>query len=104
MNNVFIIKIERRVLMTLEEAQNKILELEEAVQQKDELISSLSILKEDSDKKLSDYETEIQSLKQHNMNLFLKVSQQMNTAIIDESAKDEQQSPKTDWDSFMNEW
>lgn len=90
--------------MTLEEAQNKILELEEAVQQKDELISSLSILKEDSDKKLSDYETEIQSLKQHNMNLFLKVSQQMNPAIIDESAKDEQQSPKTDWDSFMNEW
>ena len=72
--------------MTLEEAQNKILELEEAVQQKDELISSLSILKEDSDKKLSDYETEIQSLKQHNMNLFLKVSQQMNTALIAESA------------------
>lgn len=90
--------------MTLEEAQSKIIELEEAVQQKDELISSLSILKEDSDKKLSDYETEIQSLKQHNMNLFLKVSQQMNPAIIDESAKDEQQSPKTDWDSFMNEW
>ena len=90
--------------MTLEEAQSKIIELEEAVQQKDDLINSLSIIKEDSEKKLSDYETEIQSLKQHNMHLFLKVSQQIQTP--DETAKDEQQPEraKTDWDSFMNEW
>ena len=90
--------------MTLEEAQSKIIELEEAVQQKDDLINSLSIIKEDSEKKLSDYETEIQSLKQHNMHLFLKVSQQIQTP--DETAKNEQQPEraKTDWDSFMNEW
>lgn len=90
--------------MTLEEAQSKIIELEEAVQQKDDLINSLSIIKEDSEKKLSDYETEIQSLKQHNMNLFLKVSQQVQAPV--EIAKDEQQPERkmTDWDSFMNEW
>ena len=41
--------------MTLEEAQSKILELEEAVQAKDETITSLNILQEDNQKKLSDY-------------------------------------------------
>ena len=45
--------------MTLEEAQSKILELEEAVQAKDETITSLNILQEDNQKKLSDYESQI---------------------------------------------
>ena len=53
--------------MTLEEAQSKILELEEAVRTKDETITSLNILQEDSVRKLSDYETEIQKLKENNI-------------------------------------
>ena len=69
--------------MTLEEAQSKILELEEAVRTKDETITSLNILQEDSIKKLSDYETEIQKLKENNMNQNIEWSYQIDTACTD---------------------
>ena len=88
--------------MTLEEAQSKILELEEAVRTKDETITSLNILQEDSVRKLSDYETEIQKLKENNMNLFLRVSQEPAKPV----AEEETPAPKTktDWDDFLKDW
>lgn len=89
--------------MTLEEAQSKILELEEAVRTKEETITSLNILQEDTTKKLSDYETEIQKLKENNMNLFLRVSQQPATPVIIEETP-EQPVQKVDWDDFMKDW
>lgn len=88
--------------MTLEEAQNKILELEEAVQAKDETIASLNILQEDSAKKLSDYEAEVQKLKEHNMNLFLRVSQQPAAPPAEEV--EPVQAPRQEWDDFMQGW
>lgn len=91
--------------MTLEEAQNKILELEEAVQAKDETITSLNILQEDSKQKLSDYESQIQTLKEHNMNLFLRVSQEPASPIpADEDPEQNAPAVRQDWDDFMSGW
>lgn len=91
--------------MTLEEAQSKILELEEAVQAKDETITSLNILQEDSQKKLSDYESQIQTLKEHNMNLFLRVSQEPASPIpADEDPEQNAPAVRQDWDDFMSGW
>lgn len=87
--------------MTLEEAQSRILELEEAVQAKDEQITSLTILQEDAVKKASDYEAEIQKLKENNMNLFLRVSQQPTAPI---EKQPEPKPEKTGWDTFMSGW
>ena len=91
--------------MTLEEAQSKILESEEAVQAKDETITSLNILQEDSQKKLSDYESQIQTLKEHNMNLFLRVSQEPASPIpADEDPEQNAPAVRQDWDDFMSGW
>ena len=91
--------------MTLEEAQSKILELEEAVQAKDETITSLNILQEDNQKKLSDYESQIQTLKEHNMNLFLRVSQEPASPIpADEDPEQNDPAVRQDWDDFMSGW
>lgn len=91
--------------MTLEEAQSKILELEEAVQAKDETITSLNILQEDNQKKLSDYESQIQTLKEHNMNLFLRVSQEPASPIpADEDPEQNAPAVRQDWDDFMSGW
>ena len=91
--------------MTLEEAQSKILELEEAVQAKDETITSLNILQEDNQKKLSDYESQIQTLKEHNMNLFLRVSQEPASPIpADEDPGQNAPAVRQDWEDFMQGW
>lgn len=93
--------------MELQEALNQILELKETLKEKEETISSLTNLNEEQRNQITDYTGEIAKLKENNMNLFLRISQQheesnqLNNEL--QESQQEKKGPQT-WDSFMDEW
>lgn len=93
--------------MELQEALNQILELKETLKEKEETISSLTTLNEEQRNQITDYTGEIAKLKENNMNLFLRISQQheesnqLNNEL--QESQQEKKGPQT-WDSFMDEW
>lgn len=93
--------------MELQEALNQILELKETLKEKEETISSLTNLNEEQRNRITDYTGEIAKLKENNMNLFLRISQQheesnqLNNEL--QESQQEKKGPQT-WDSFMDEW
>lgn len=93
--------------MELQEALNQILELKETLKEKEETISSLTTLNEEQRNRITDYTGEIAKLKENNMNLFLRISQQheesnqLNNEI--QESQPEKKGTQT-WDSFMDEW
>lgn len=93
--------------MELQEALNQILELKETLKEKEETISSLTTLNEEQKNQITGYTDEIAKLKENNMNLFLRISQQheesnqLNNEL--QESQQEKKGPQT-WDSFMDEW
>lgn len=93
--------------MELQEALNQILELKETLKEKEETISSLTTLNEEQKNQITGYTGEIAKLKENNMNLFLRISQQheesnqLNNEL--QESQQEKKGPQT-WDSFMDEW
>lgn len=93
--------------MELQEALNQILELKETLKEKEETISSLTNINEEQRNQITDYTGEIAKLKENNMNLFLRISQQheesnqLNNEL--QESQQEKKGPQT-WDSFMDEW
>lgn len=93
--------------MELQEALNQILELKETLKEKEETISSLTTLNEEQKNQITGYTGEIAKLKENNMNLFLRISQQheesnqLNNEL--QEGQQEKKGPQT-WDSFMDEW
>ena len=93
--------------MELQEALNQILELKETLKEKEETISSLTTLNEEQKNQITGYTGEIAKLKENNMNLFLRISQQheesnqLNSEL--QEGQQEKKGPQT-WDSFMDEW
>lgn len=93
--------------MELQEALNQILELKETLKEKEETISSLTNINEEQRNRITDYTGEIAKLKENNMNLFLRISQQheesnqLNNEL--QESQPEKKGPQT-WDSFMDEW
>lgn len=89
--------------MTLEEAQSRILELESELKSKENdqqtLQSQLDIFKS----KETDWEKEKTRLQQHNLDLFLKLSEQGKADDPQENERKDKPSTK-DWNTFMNEW
>lgn len=87
--------------MELHEALNKIIELEQLVAEKDQTLESYNIEKDKFTEQINAYESTITTLKENNMNLFLKVTQ--DTAKIEEKAPVVEE-PKATLDDILNEW
>ena len=89
--------------MTLEEAQSRILELESELTSKENDKLSLQSQLDTFKSKESEWEKEKTRLQQHNLDLFLKLSQQGKADDPHENEKKDE-STKKDWNTFMSEW
>ena len=91
--------------MELQDALNQILELKEAIKEKEQQIDNLTHLNEQQKNQIDGYTGEITKLKENNMSLFLKVSQQFEEPKTQPNTpeREEKREIKT-WDSFMGEW
>ena len=89
--------------MTLEEAQSRILVLETELSSKENDKLSLQSQLDDFKSKESEWEKEKSRLQQHNLDLFLKLSNQGKTDDCQENEKKDE-STKKDWNTFMSEW
>lgn len=89
--------------MTLEEAQSRILELESELKTKENDQQTLQTQLEDFKSKESEWVKEKTRLQQHNLDLFLKLSEQGKADDQQESEKKDEPTKK-DWNTFMSEW
>lgn len=89
--------------MTLEEAQSRILELESELTSKENDKQTLQSQLDTFKSKESEWEKEKTRLQQHNLDLFLKLSQQ-GKADERQEAEKKDESTKKDWNTFMSEW
>ena len=89
--------------MTLEEAHSRILELETELSSKENDKLSLQSQLDDFKSKESEWEKEKTRLQQHNLDLFLKLSNQGKADDRQESEKKDEPTKK-DWNTFMSEW
>ena len=89
--------------MTMEEAQSRILYLETELSSKENDKLSLQSQLDDFKSKESEWEKEKSRLQQHNLDLFLKLSNQGKTDDCQENEKKDE-STKKDWNTFMSEW
>ena len=89
--------------MTLEEAQSRILELETELSSKENDKQTLQSQLDDFKSKESEWEKEKTRLQQHNLDLFLKLS---NPGKADDRQENEKKDEPTkkDWNTFMSEW
>ena len=89
--------------MTLEEAQSRILELESELSSKENDKQTLQSQLGEFKNKESEWEKEKTRLQQHNLDLFLKLSQQWKADERQENEKKDEPTKK-DWNTFMSEW
>ena len=89
--------------MTLEDAQTRILELEAELTSKENDKQTLQSQLDEFKTKESDWEKEKTRLQQHNLDLFLKLSQQGKADERQENEKKDEPTKK-DWNTFMSEW
>ena len=89
--------------MTLEEAQSRILELETELTSKENDKQTLQSQLDDFKSKESEWEKEKSRLQKHNLDLFLKLSNQGKTDDCQENEKKDEPTKK-DWNTFMSEW
>ena len=89
--------------MTLEEAQSRILELETELSSKENDKQTLQSQLDDFKSKESEWEKEKTRLQQHNLDLFLKLSNQGKADDRQES-EEKDEPTKKDWNTFMSEW
>ena len=90
--------------MELQEALNQILELKETLKEREQQIANLTNMNEEQKSQIEGYTGEINKLKENNMALFLKVSQQMEDDHEETSQENEQGQAVQTWDDFMNDW
>ena len=90
--------------MELQDALNQILELKEAIKEKEQQIDNLTHLNEEQKNQINGYTGEITKLKENNMSLFLKVSQQFEEPKAQPNTQEREKREIKSWDSFMGEW
>ena len=89
--------------MTLEKALERIIELETQLSESQTAYESLNIVKSELEQTIEIKDNEIGSLRESNMNFFLKLSQQEQTTSEPEEIKATPQTELKTWDEFLEE-
>ena len=95
--------------MNLEQALEKIVELNDIIKDREEQIQSLSEVIENKSTELENKSSEIIRLKESNMRYFERLTQQAENIQshdieIQEEQKEEVIDIETSWDDFMTQW
>lgn len=95
--------------MNLEQALEKIVELNDIIKDREEQIQSLSQVIEQKSTELESQVSEITRLKESNMRYFERLTQQTESIEThDEQIQEEQKTEVIDiessWNDFMNQW
>ena len=95
--------------MNLEQALEKIVELNDVIKDRDEQIQSLSQVIEQKSTELENQVSEITRLKESNMRYFERLTQQTESIEthdeqIQEEQKEEIIDVETSWNDFMCQW
>ena len=95
--------------MNLEQALEKIVELNDVIKDRDEQIQSLSQVIEQKSTELENHVSEITRLKDSNMRYFERLTQQTESIQthdeqIQEEQKEEIIDVETSWNEFMTQW
>ena len=95
--------------MNLEQALEKIVELNDIIKDREEQIQSLSQVIEQKSTELENQVSEISRLKESNMRYFERLTQQTeNIQTHDEQIQEEQKTEVIDiessWNDFMTQW
>ena len=95
--------------MNLEQALEKIVELNDIIKDRDEQIQSLSQVIEQKSTELESQVSEITRLKESNMRYFERLTQQTETIQTHDNQKQEEQKEEiidveTSWNEFMTQW
>lgn len=91
--------------MTLEEAMEKIVLLNETVNQLNEEKQSMVLKQEEYETTIVQLQAENQRVKESNMRYFEKLAiQQSQTSNIDDQLETNQEVEPKDWNDFMQDW
>ena len=95
--------------MNLEQALEKIVELNDIIKDRDEQIQSLSQVIEQKSTELENQVSEITRLKESNMRYFERLTQQTESIETHDIQKQEEQKEEiidveTSWNEFMTQW
>ena len=95
--------------MNLEQALEKIVELNDVIKDRDEQIQSLSQVIEQKSTELENHVSEITRLKESNMRYFERLTQQTESIETHDNQKQEEQKEEiidveTSWNEFMTQW
>lgn len=95
--------------MNLEQALEKIVELNDVIKDRDEQIQSLSQVIEQKSTELENQVSEITRLKESNMRYFERLTQQTESIETHDNQKQEEQKEEiidveTSWNEFMTQW
>ena len=95
--------------MNLEQALEKIVELNDIIKDRDEQIQSLSQVIEEKSTELESQVSEITRLKESNMRYFERLTQQSESTETHDIQKQEEQKEEivdveTSWNEFMTQW
>ena len=95
--------------MNLEQALEKIVELNDIIKDRDEQIQSLSQVSEQKSTEIETQVSEISRLKESNMRYFERLTQQTESIQThDEQIQEEQKTEVIDiessWNDFMTQW
>ena len=95
--------------MNLEQALEKIVELNDVIKDRDEQIQSLSEVIEKKSTELENQVSEITRLKESNMRYFERLTQQTESIETHDTQNQEEQKEEivdveTSWNEFMTQW
>ena len=95
--------------MNLEQALEKIVELNDIIKDREEQIQSLSQVIEQKSTELESQVSEITRLKESNMRYFERLTQQTESIETHDNQKQEEQKEEiidveTSWNEFMTQW
>ena len=95
--------------MNLEQALEKIVELNDVIKDRDEQIQSLSQVIEQKSTELENQVSEITRLKESNMRYFERLTQQTESIETHDNQNQEEQKEEiidveTSWNEFMTQW
>ena len=95
--------------MNLEQALEKIVELNDIIKDREEQIQSLSQVIEQKSTELESQVSEISRLKESNMRYFERLTQQTESIETHDNQKQEEQKEEvidieTSWNDFMTQW
>ena len=95
--------------MNLEQALEKIVELNDVIKDRDEQIQSLSEVIEKKSTELENQVSEITRLKESNMRYFERLTQQTESIETHDNQNQEEQKEEiidveTSWNEFMTQW